>query len=150
MSPAGVYSYHGSSGGGERSPAGLLLSVQTGTAGLRCTLNTQSKNTARATTVRDVTCVSVCVRACRIFQGRYSLSLLCQYDQRSGYHGGLHARRHREDQVRRHHGRQSSTRCVHLFVESVCDELCVFLLVRIQNMRMIDGKPEYKNGLVSF
>lgn len=24
-----------------------------------------------------------------------------------------------------------------------------FLCFRIQNMRMIDGKPEYKNGLVS-
>lgn len=39
----------------------------------------------------------VCVR--RLLQGRHSVPLLCQYDQRPGYHGSVHARGHREDQV---------------------------------------------------
>lgn len=71
------------------------------------------------------------------------MSLLCQYDQWSGYHGSLDARRHRKDQVR-----------LKAFDElffcgpAESDHLLLFL-GRIQNMKMIDGKPEYKNGLVS-
>lgn len=83
--------------------------------------------------------------ALRLFRRRHLVSFLRQYDQRPGHHGGVHACGHREDQVRP------------LFLpsrgeEPVQEVSCVCFLcacVRIQNMRMIDGKPEYKNGLVS-
>ncbi|CAM9099216.1 unnamed protein product, partial [Lampetra planeri] len=67
-----VCSHHGTGGGGERRTAGLLLSVQTGTAGLW------------------------------ILRRRHSVSFLCQYDQRSGYHSSVHAGGHREDQDPEH------------------------------------------------
>ncbi|MEQ2210660.1 hypothetical protein XENOCAPTIV_017330 [Xenoophorus captivus] len=68
-----------------------------------------------------------------VFWRRHSVSLLRQYDQRPGYHGSIDARRHREDQVRPR-----------------VQNLLLHHITWIQNMRMIDGKPEYKNGLVSF
>lgn len=40
--------------------------------------------------------------ALRLFQRRHLVSFLRQYDQRAGYHGSIHARGHREDQVRPH------------------------------------------------
>lgn len=86
---------------------------------------------------------NACTRCFRLFWRRHPLPLLRQYDQRFGDHSGVHARRHRQDQVRRRRRRQRRQRDHNskLF-------LCLASL-RIQNMRMIDGKPEYKNGLVS-
>ena len=107
----------------------------------------------------------------RLFQRRHLVSFLRQHDQRPGYHGSIYARGHREDQVRPRLSVSISisvsisvrvTVSVRVSISvrvsvrpggrspsRTCNACVSCLCLRIQNMRMIDGKPEYKNGLVS-
>ena len=71
------------------------------------------------------------------------MPLLCQHDQWSGHYCCLHARGHCQDPVS-----LQAWAWRNLGGPPLCLSCPYLLSFRIQNMRMIDGKPEYKNGLV--
>lgn len=143
MCVTGVCSHHGSGGGGERGSARLLLSVQTGSAGLRLVSNRLNKE-MRWKLNADVNDLVL-----RVFSGYFGDDILCHFC--ASMISGLvtTAASMPVDIVKTRWGSrpEKDEFCLEQFSEWFSWNICVCL--RIQNMRMIDGKPEYKNGLVS-